>query len=85
MIPVFKPCFGKKEFEAVRKTMKSSWIGLGPKTKEFEEKFAQYIGVKYAVATNSATAALHLTVNSSASNSRALTRGAGPLGILFYA
>lgn len=36
------------------------YIGLGSKTKEFEEKFAKYIGVKYAVALNSATAALHL-------------------------
>ncbi|GAI16304.1 unnamed protein product, partial [marine sediment metagenome] len=36
------------------------WIGLGPKTQEFEERFAEYIGVKYAVGVNSATAALHL-------------------------
>ncbi len=36
------------------------YIGLGPKTKKFEKKFAKYIGTKYAVALNSATAALHL-------------------------
>jgi len=62
MIPVFKPSFGKEEFEAVKKTMESGWIGLGPKTKEFEEKFAQYVGVKYAVGMNSGTAALHLAM-----------------------
>ncbi|MFA5374644.1 MAG: DegT/DnrJ/EryC1/StrS family aminotransferase [Dehalococcoidia bacterium] len=54
---------GDEEVEAVAKTLRSGWIGLGPKTKEFEEKFAKYIGVKYAVALNSCTAALHLAVN----------------------
>ena len=34
--------------------------GLGPKTKEFEEKFADFIGVKYAIGVNSATAGLHI-------------------------
>ena len=60
MIPVFKPSYGKEEFEAVKKVMESCWVGLGPKTQEFEEAFAKYIGVKYAVALNSCTAALHL-------------------------
>jgi perosamine synthetase len=42
--------------------MKSGWIGLGPKVEEFEKKFAEKVGVKYAVAVNSATAALDLAV-----------------------
>lgn len=42
------------------KIFDEGWIGLGPKTKEFEEKFAKYVGVKYAIGMNSATAALHL-------------------------
>lgn len=62
MIPVFKPSYDNKEIEAVTEVLKSGWIGLGPKTKEFEEKFADYIGVKYAVAVNSCTAALHLAL-----------------------
>lgn len=62
MIPVFKPSYGKEEFEAVRKVMKSGWVGLGPKTQEFEEAFAKYIGTKFAVALNSGTAALHLAL-----------------------
>ena len=62
MIPVFKPSYGKEEFEAVKKVMQSGWVGLGPKTQEFEEAFAKYIGIKYAVALNSCTAALHLAM-----------------------
>lgn len=60
MIPVFSPSYGKEEISAVTKVLKSGWVGLGPKTAEFEKKFADYIGVKYAVALNSCTAALHL-------------------------
>jgi len=62
MIPVFKPSMSTAEIKAVAEVLKSGWIGLGPKTKEFEEKFADYIGTKYAIAVNSATAALHLAM-----------------------
>lgn len=62
MIPVFKPSIGKAEIAAIAKVINSGWIGLGPKTKEFEERFASYLGVHYAVAVNSATAALHLAM-----------------------
>jgi len=62
MIPIFRPSMGEEEIKAVSEVLKSGWIGLGPKTKEFEEKFAEYIGVKYAVALNSCTAALQLAL-----------------------
>ena len=62
MIPVFKPSYGEEELEALREPLKSGWAGLGPNTKEFEDRFAEYIGVKYAIGTNSATAALHLAM-----------------------
>ncbi|MBU0899803.1 DegT/DnrJ/EryC1/StrS family aminotransferase, partial [bacterium] len=62
MIPVFKPSFNDEELEALKEPFKSGWIGLGPITTEFEKKFANYIGVKYAVATNSCTASLHLAL-----------------------
>lgn len=62
MIPVFKPSMGDEEVEEVGKVLRSGWIGLGPKTKEFEEKFAAYIGTEYAVGVNSATSALHLAM-----------------------
>ena len=62
MIPLFKPSFGDEELEALREPFQTGWIGLGPKTAEFEQKFAQYVGAKHAVALNSATAALHLSL-----------------------
>lgn len=62
LIPVFRPNFGKEEIEAVSNILKSGWIGLGPKTEEFENRFADYLGAQFAVALNSATAALHLSL-----------------------
>lgn len=48
--------------EAVREVLASGWVGLGPRTAEFEQRFADYVGARYCVATNSATAALHLSL-----------------------
>ena len=59
-MPVFRPCMGKEEVDAVAEVLTSGWIGLGPKTAEFETKFAEYLAAPYAVALNSATAALDL-------------------------
>ena len=60
MLQVFKPSLGEQELDALREIFATGWIGLGPKTAEFEERFATYVGAKYAVGVNSATAALHL-------------------------
>jgi perosamine synthetase len=60
LIQVFRPSFGEEEIEALREPFRTGWIGLGPKTAEFEEKFAAYVGAKYAVGVNSSTAGLHL-------------------------
>ena len=62
MIPVFRPSLGEAELSALRAVFKNGWVGLGPKTAEFEERFAAYIGVRHAVAVNSCTAALHLAL-----------------------
>ena len=62
MIPVYKPYTDGKEIEYLKEVIDSGWWGLGPRTKEFEEKFAKYIGSEYAVGLNSATAALHLAL-----------------------
>jgi perosamine synthetase len=62
LIPVFRPWYDEAEIQAVEKVLRSGWIGLGPKTAEFERRFAAYIGVPNAVAVNSATAALHLAL-----------------------
>lgn len=70
MIPVFRPCYDEEELEALREPFESGWIGLGPKTREFEERFAQFVGSPYAVAVNSATAALHLALSLAAVKGR---------------
>jgi len=59
MIPIGKPAIGKEEIEAVVSVLKSGVLAQGKRVEEFEEAFAQFIGVKYAVATSSGTAALH--------------------------
>ena len=41
-------------------TIDSMWVGRGPQSIAFEERFAGFVGVSHAVALNSATAALHL-------------------------
>lgn len=63
MIQVFRPSMGEEEVQAVREVLESGWIGLGPKTAEFEGEFAAYVGAKYAVGLNSGTAALHLALS----------------------
>lgn len=60
MIPVFKPFSGPEELKALKEVLSSGWWGLGPKTKEFEDEFARYLGSKYAVGLSSCTAALDL-------------------------
>src|SRR3990167_9996021 len=62
MIPLFKPSLGKEEERAVVATLRSGWLGNGPRAHELEEKMARLTGTKYAVALNSATAALHLSL-----------------------
>ncbi|MBI2547527.1 MAG: DegT/DnrJ/EryC1/StrS family aminotransferase [Candidatus Aenigmarchaeota archaeon] len=69
MIPLFRPWVGKEEIDAVAKVINSGWLGMGPKTQEFEEKFAKYVGSDYAVAVNSGTAALDLAVKALGINS----------------
>ena len=59
-IPLFKPSYDEQELEALREPFRTGWIGLGPKTKEFEQAFAKQMQAPFAVGTNSATAALHL-------------------------
>ena len=61
-IPVFRPSYDHREEEAVIRVLRSGWIGLGPVTEQFEQAFAKKVGAKYAVALNSATAALHIAI-----------------------
>ena len=61
-IRLFKPSIGVDELKNIKKVFKKSWLGYGPLVKNFEKKFAKFIGTKYAVGVNSGTAALHLSI-----------------------
>ena len=50
------------EIDEVATTLRSGWIGTGPKVARFEEEFATYVGTPHAVALGSCTAALHLAL-----------------------
>ena len=69
-IPLSRPSIGEREIELVTRVLRSGVLSQGPALEEFEQRFAQYVGTRYAVATSSGTAALHLAV-------RALGIGAG--------
>ncbi|MBE3572778.1 MAG: aminotransferase class I/II-fold pyridoxal phosphate-dependent enzyme, partial [Moorella humiferrea] len=56
------PAIGEEEIEEVVKTLRSGWLGTGPKVARFESDFATYKGVEHAAAVNSCTAALHLSI-----------------------
>lgn len=61
-IPFSPPDITNAEIEKVIKSLKSGWITTGPKTKEFEKKIAEYVGVNKAVCLNSATSSMELTL-----------------------
>jgi perosamine synthetase len=63
-IPLSSPDITEKEIESVVKVLRTPRLSLGPKLLEFERKFAEYIGSKYAIAINSGTSGLHLAVKS---------------------
>nr|AXY99860.1 DegT/DnrJ/EryC1/StrS aminotransferase [Proteus vulgaris] len=62
-IPFSFPEIGQDEIDEVVDSLKSGWITTGPKTKKFEQDFANYLGSDVeAIAINSATAGLHLAL-----------------------
>ena len=62
MIPIAKPYINLEEAQAAYDTILTGWVTQGPKVQEFEEKFALYVGSKYAVALSSCTTALQLSM-----------------------
>ena len=56
------PLIEQEEIDEVVDTLKSGWLGTGPKVKKFEVDFGNYKSAKYAIALNSCTAALHLAM-----------------------
>ncbi|KKR81563.1 MAG: DegT/DnrJ/EryC1/StrS aminotransferase [Candidatus Daviesbacteria bacterium GW2011_GWA1_41_61] len=57
-----KPFIDKKEITAVTKILRSGWLTMGEETIAFEKEFAEYVGAKWAVAVNSCTSALFLSL-----------------------
>ncbi|AFY81406.1 DegT/DnrJ/EryC1/StrS family aminotransferase [Oscillatoria acuminata] len=56
------PAIEEAEIQEVVASMKTGWLGTGPKVAKFEEDFAAYKNAKHSVAVNSCTAALHLSI-----------------------
>ncbi|OQD53889.1 glutamine--scyllo-inositol aminotransferase [Streptomyces phaeoluteigriseus] len=62
MINVFQPSLGAEELEAVSEVFADNWLGHGPRTREFEARFAEHLGVppEHTIFINAATAGLFL-------------------------
>lgn len=56
------PLIEQPEIDEVVASMRSGWLGTGPKVARFEQLFKEYNGSPYAIAVNSCTAALHLSM-----------------------
>jgi len=63
-VPLFEPDLGQAEIDAVAGVIRSKWLTMGDLTKRFESEFAEFNGSRHAVAVNSATAALHVALQS---------------------
>ena len=61
-IPLAKPYLDKEDAQNAYDTILTGWVTQGPRVQEFEEKFANYVGSKYAVALSNCTTALHLAM-----------------------
>jgi len=62
MIPLSRPYFDSEELYEIKEVLDSGWVSQGPKVKEFENKVADYVGAKYAIAVTNCTSALHLAL-----------------------
>jgi dTDP-4-amino-4,6-dideoxygalactose transaminase len=61
-VPFSPPVIGQGEIDEVLATLASGWLTTGERVRRFEMRFARYVGAEYAVALNSCTAALHLSL-----------------------
>jgi UDP-4-amino-4,6-dideoxy-N-acetyl-beta-L-altrosamine transaminase len=59
-IPYGRQSITQEDIDVVVETLQHPYLTQGPKVKEFEDRFAEYVGAKYAVAVSNGTAALHL-------------------------
>lgn len=61
-LPVARPSIGQDEIDEVTRVLQSGWLTTGPKVREFEAIFAEFVEVEHAIAVNSGTAAMHLAL-----------------------
>lgn len=61
-LPYCLPDITDDEINETVSTLKSGWLAKGPRTIEFEQSFAEYVGAKYAIGMNSCTASLHIAL-----------------------
>jgi dTDP-4-amino-4,6-dideoxygalactose transaminase len=61
-IPFHRPSIGEEEINEVADTLRSGWLTTGPRAVRFEREFREHVKAPYAIAVNSATAALHLAL-----------------------
>lgn len=61
-IPLSRPDISDLEIEEVNGALRTPWLSMGPKVREFEGRFADALGVRHAVATSSGTSGLHLAL-----------------------
>lgn len=63
VVPFFRPEISEEEIASVVDTLRSGWLTSGPKTRQFERDFAEKVGAPHAIAVNSCTSALHLSLD----------------------
>jgi dTDP-4-amino-4,6-dideoxygalactose transaminase len=61
-LPYCSPLIGEEEIAEIVETLRSGWIGTGPRVARFEQEFAAFVGSEHAVAVSSGTAALFLSL-----------------------
>lgn len=61
-VPFARPTMGEAELSAIAEVIESGWLTTGPRVKTFEAAFARHVGAAEAVALNSCTAGLHLSL-----------------------
>jgi dTDP-4-amino-4,6-dideoxygalactose transaminase len=62
-IPFARPSLGKEEEDAVLEVLRSGWLTTGEVALNFEKQFRAFVGARHAIAVNSATAGLHLSLD----------------------
>ena len=61
-VPLMRPYVSEQAVDAVAATLRSGWIGQGPRVAEFEQRFRELVGAPHAVAVNACAAGLRLAL-----------------------